>query len=77
MNSNIRDTNLDYILNTDVVEDDTFCKCGKRMEIYHTSNHHDGSGIFYAKCECGKERNIPWNDTRAGINNPPWKNKKQ
>ena len=57
---NIRESNLEYIHRTNVVEDDTFCECGKRMEIWHTSVHHDGTGIFYAKCECGKEINIPY-----------------
>jgi len=41
--------------------EDFDCKCGGRLNILHTSNWHDGTGIYYTECDsCKIEINVRW-----------------
>jgi len=37
-----------------------FCRCGKEAYILSVSNWHNGTGVLYMKCACGKEWNVRW-----------------
>lgn len=52
--------NQQWTKNTTVNNTDLMCDCGKEVDIYHCSNWHNGTGIFYATCQCGREVNISW-----------------
>jgi len=56
--------NYNWIKNTDVKAKDLEC-CKSYVDIFHCSNWHDGTGIFYAKCpNCKKEFNIRWHRSK-------------
>ncbi len=45
--------------NTNIKEKDLECPdCTNEMDIFHSSNHHNGTGIFYVGCDCGRELNV-------------------
>lgn len=55
--------------------EDLYCVCGIEGIIYHISNWHDGTGIFYVKCpQCkankgGHNLNFEWNVRWSEKNN--------
>lgn len=56
-----QEKNSKWTINTDVTSEELRCKCGGTYEIYHNSNWHDGTGLFYASCDkCGDEKNVQW-----------------
>jgi hypothetical protein len=58
--------NRNYTKNTNVTDKDVTCECGKELHIFHVSNWHDGTGIFYSECpSCGRVKNIPWKRKEA------------
>ena len=54
--------NIDWTKGTDVNEKMLQCSiCFDEIKIYHCSNWHDGTGIFYCICNCcKKEINVRW-----------------
>ena len=56
----MKEENLMWTKNTNVTEKQLKCSCGKEANILHCSNWHDGTGVFYVECECGKGWNVRW-----------------
>lgn len=56
----IKEWNQVYTNNVIINPDQLICKCGKEANIFHSSNWHDGRGVFYVQCDCGKQWNVSW-----------------
>lgn len=57
----MNEQNKKYIKNTNITEKQLKCVCGTEKNIVHTSNWHNGEGLFYTECpNCGRQTNIHW-----------------
>lgn len=56
----MKEENQKWIDGTNVKEQQLKCKCGRETDIVGVSNWHNGAGLFYCSCDCGKQGNLYW-----------------